>query len=64
LKTENCSFGPFEDMVNKGLVSTSSSWLVKAIEQKHTRLPIAIANSRLLFYDQYDRNILKISNLN
>jgi hypothetical protein len=63
-KTGNWSSGIFEDMVNKGLISTSSSWLTKAIEQKHNRLAIGVANSRLLFYDHFDRNILKISNLN
>jgi hypothetical protein len=63
-KTENWNFGFFEDMVNKGLVSTSNSWLNKAIEQRHSHLTIAVANSKLLVYDNVDRKILTLNNQN
>jgi hypothetical protein len=63
-KTENWSFGFFEDMVKRGLISTGSLWIEKAIEQKHSQLSIAIADSRILIYDSMDRKLLKLINLN
>lgn len=39
----------FGDMESKGLISFEhSSWLQRAIEQKHPRLTIALAHSREL----------------
>jgi hypothetical protein len=63
-KIVNGNSGFFEDMVNRGLISTSSSWLRKAIEQKHNHLTIGVANSRILVYDSFDRKILTLSNSN
>jgi hypothetical protein len=63
-KTENWNYEFFEDLVERGLVSTSNAWIKKAIEQRHNNLSLAIANSRLLVYDKFDRNILTLTSLN
>jgi hypothetical protein len=54
----------FDDMLKKGLISTSGYWIEKAIQQHHTRLPLGIANSRLLMFDRIDRKIVKLSSQN
>jgi hypothetical protein len=54
----------FEDMFKRGLISSSSFWIEKAIEQRHHRLPLGIAYSRLLMLDSIDRKILKLTSLN
>jgi hypothetical protein len=54
----------FDDMLKKGLISTGNFWIERAIDEKNARLPIGIANSRLLTYDQIDRNILNQGNFN
>jgi hypothetical protein len=59
--TEN---GYFDEMLRRGLVSTSSSWIKKAIEQRHPRLSIAIADSRILTFDNLDRKIVTLKNSN
>jgi hypothetical protein len=59
--TEN---GYFDEMVRKGLISTGGAWIRRAIEQKHPKLPIAVADSRVLTYDILDRNIVNLKNYN
>jgi hypothetical protein len=39
-------------------------WLEQAIEQKNPRLTIALADSVLLMYDDWDYKLLVMSNLN
>lgn len=56
--------GLFDEMVEMGLISTGNLWIKIAIEQKSTRLPLAIASSRLLSYDQIDRKLASLMKLN
>ncbi len=50
----------FEHMVKKGLVSTSSLWIEKAVDQKNQRLHLDLAWSKLLVYDRLDRSVLTL----
>jgi hypothetical protein len=59
--TENAYF---DEMVRKGLVTTSNLWIKKAIEQKNPRLSIAIADSVVLTYDKLDRQIASLRKSN
>ncbi len=54
----------FENMMETGLVSTSSRWIEKATEQKNSRLTLELACSRELVYDVLDRLLLTITDLN
>jgi hypothetical protein len=54
----------FEEMLKKGLVSSSNLWINTAVEQKNTRLPVSIAHSRLLTFDRIDRKIISQGVLN
>jgi hypothetical protein len=54
----------FEEMLKLRLISTGNLWVEIAIRQKNTRLPIAIANSRLLTYDRIDRTITRLNKIN
>jgi hypothetical protein len=51
----------FREMLNRGFLSSSNTWLEKAIDQKNPRLPISIANSRLLVYDSLDAKLLTLT---
>ena len=54
----------FEDMLRRGLISTSNNWIEKAIEQKNPRLPISIAASKLLIYDMLDFKLITLGRNN
>jgi|WetSurMetagenome_2_1015567.scaffolds.fasta_scaffold278425_2 hypothetical protein len=54
----------FDHMLKMGLISTGNLWIERAIDEKNTRLPIGVANSRLLTYDQIDRKVLNQGNFN
>jgi hypothetical protein len=54
----------FEDMFKRGLISSSNYWIEKAIAQRHTRLPLGIAYSRLLVFDRLDRKMIKLTSQN
>lgn len=54
----------YKEMLEKGFISTSSSWLERAIEQKHPRLPLSIASSKLLTYDKIDYRLLSLIKYN
>ena len=41
----------FREMLAKHLVSTSGSWIERAIERKHPKITLELANSILLAYD-------------
>ena len=47
----------FDDMLRKGLVSTSSSWIERAVQQKSSRLTVGLAHSKVLTYDRLDRAV-------
>lgn len=40
---------------NKRLVPTPSTWIERAVQQKHPRLILGIAHSKVLTYDRLDR---------
>ena len=52
------------DMVDKGLASTTSSWIERAVEQKNDRLTVGLASSVLLRYSELDKLILQRQILN
>lgn len=54
----------FQDMRKKSLISTSNSWLDRAIQQKNSKLTVALAQSKLLIYDKIDREIVRITSSN
>ena len=52
------------DKIGEILVINSPRWLKKAIEQKHPRLTLALADSILLVYNDLDKKLLAFSNSN
>jgi hypothetical protein len=63
-KTENDIMKLFTEMLKMGLISTGNSWIETAIEQKNAKLPIAVANSKLLSYDRLDKKVLTLGHFN
>jgi hypothetical protein len=55
---EDCIYDLLDEMVRRGLASTSSTWIEKAVEQRNPRLTIGIAASMVLSYDRLDRKLL------
>ena len=47
------------DMINKGLASTTSSWIERAVQQKNDRMTVDLASSVLLTYSDWDKIILQ-----
>ena len=54
----------FEEMIEKGMLSTSNHWIQRAIVQKNPRLTMDLADSRLLIYDRADRLLFSMTDLN
>jgi len=52
------------DMINKGLASTTSSWIERAVQQKNDRMTVDLASSVLLTYSDWDKIILRIQTFN
>ena len=52
------------DMIDKGLASTTSSWIERAVEQKNDRLTVSLACSVPLTYSDLDRVLLQRQILN
>ena len=52
------------DMIDKGLASTSSSWIERAVKQKHDRMTVDLASSVLLTYDDWDKILLQAQTFN
>jgi len=52
------------DMVDKGLASTTSSWIQLAVQQKNDRLTVNLASSVLPNYSAWDKIILKMQTFN
>jgi hypothetical protein len=63
-KADDAIIRLFDEMLKIGLVSTGNMWIEIAVEQKSTKLPIAVAHSRLLVYDRIDKKILTLEKLN
>jgi hypothetical protein len=52
------------EMIDKGLASTTSSWIQRAVEQKNDRMTVNLASSVLLTYSDWDKVILRIQTFN
>ena len=52
------------EMIDKGLASTSSSWIERAVEQKNDRMTVDLASSVLLTYDDWDKILLQAQTFN
>ncbi len=52
------------DMEDKGLAATASSWLKRAIKQKHPRVSIRLAASFILTYDAIDKRLIRMTRVN
>ncbi len=63
-KTDNCLMATYNQMLRMGLLVSGTGWIEKAVAQKNPRLPVAIAHSRLLFYDGIDKKIAGLGTLN
>jgi hypothetical protein len=53
-----------DEMVRRGLASTSSHWIELAIRTRNPRLSVGVASSKVLVYDNIDRQILPLSGCN
>jgi len=53
-----------DEMIDKGLASTRSSWIQHAVKQRNDRLTVSLASSVLLSYDDWDGIILQIQAFN
>ncbi len=53
-----------DDMYNRKITPTSSSWIERAVEQKNSRMTIDLASSTLLTYSDWDKIILQMQALN
>ena len=54
----------FEELLRMGLVSTGSQWIRRAVAQKHASIPVGVADSKLLTYDNLDRKIVALARWN
>lgn len=54
----------FNQMLVKGLVSTSNYWIERATELKNPRLTLDLASSTVLFYDKLDKKLIEGMKLN
>ena len=48
-----------KDMIDKGLASTTSSWIERAVEQRNDRLTVNIASSVPIRYSDLDIVLLQ-----
>ena len=53
-----------DEMIDKGLASSSSSWIERAVKQKNDRMTVGLAYSVPLIYDDWDIIILQMQALN
>jgi hypothetical protein len=58
---DNSVYYLLEAMIRRGLASTNNTWIEKAIAQRNPHLPVGVASSVALVYDQLDAKILKIT---
>jgi hypothetical protein len=52
------------DMEIKGLASTASDWIRRAVIEKPSRINLALATTAILVYDRIDMILAKTSNNN
>ena len=53
-----------KDMINKGLASTTSSWIERAVEQRNDRMTVNLASSVPLIYSDWDKIVLQLQTFN
>jgi hypothetical protein len=53
-----------DEMVRRGLASTSNHWIEMAIRDRNPRLSVGIASSKVLVYDKIDRRIMPLTGCN
>ena len=53
-----------DEMIDKGLASTRSSWIQHAVKHRNDRMTVSLASSVLLTYDDWDGIILQIKAFN
>jgi hypothetical protein len=61
INSQNSTDCLLAEMRSKGLASTGSAWLERAILQKNPALTIAVASSMLLVYDRLDRGLITLT---
>ena len=54
----------FQDMVNKGLADTTSTWIERAANQRHPNLTLDLIQSRPMVYDGVQKLLLRWESLN
>lgn len=54
----------FYDMLKRGLVCTSHSWIERAVAQKNHKMTVGLAHSIQLIYDDLDKVLMKQVKLN
>jgi hypothetical protein len=54
----------FEDMIDRGLVTTGNRWIERATMQKNPRLTLELAFSEMLVYDFLDRMLIRAQGIN
>ncbi len=53
-----------KDMIDKGLASTTNSWIQRAVEQRNDRLTVSLASSVPIRYSDLDKVILQRQTFN
>lgn len=54
----------FYEMVKKGLVCQSSTWIEQAVRQKNAKMTLALAHSKVLVYNHLHRVLVPREILN
>ena len=54
----------FHEVLESGLVSRSSTWIERAVNQKHPRIKLGLAHSVPLVYDNIDKILVGRETLN
>ena len=54
----------FHEMEDSGLVTRSSTWIERAVKQKHARVKLDLAHSVPLEYDDIDKILVSRETLN
>ena len=54
----------FHEVLESGFVSRSSTWIERAVNQKHPRVKLDLAHSVLLVYDNIDKILVGRETLN
>ena len=64
MESRNSIRSLLDEMVRRGLASTSNHWIELAIRDRNPRLSVGVASSKVLVYDKIDRSIMHLSACN